>query len=298
VGKDFPGRALLDSAGKAYDQVLVFEHPTLQVSPWMNALDLARAFDGTQAEVDVICHSRGGLVVRWWIEVLQRELRPRTRVVFVGSPLMGTGLASPYRLRTALKLFANYAEAASQVSSLASLALPMFTVVQGLATLVGSASSLLAHTPVADAVVAMVPGLAAMSRYGPDGPAGAKVLDFIQGNCELEKLSFGSQGPASAAYFIITSNFETEAVGWQFWKAFRKPLQRMADAATDALFSGENDLVVDTASMSSLGVNAGVGVALTNPAQRLDFGTNASVHHLNYFAQPGTLSFIRQKLGF
>ena len=52
----------------------------------------------------MVCHSRGGLVTRWWLEVFQRDLMPRARVVFVASPLMGTGLASPYRLRTALKL--------------------------------------------------------------------------------------------------------------------------------------------------------------------------------------------------
>lgn len=64
------------------------------------------------------------------------------------------------------------------------------------------------------------------------------------------------------------------------------------------MFSGQNDLVVDTESMGGFGVNAGVGVAITNPAQRHDFGTNTLVHHLNYFSQPETLAFIRQKLGF
>ena len=282
---DGSGQALLTQAKAKYQQVLLYEHPTLQVAPWLNALDLARAFAGSQAQVDVVCHSRGGLVTRWWLEVFQRELLQHARVVFVAAPLMGTGLASPYRLRSALKLMTNYATALSNVASLAAVALPVFTVMQGLATLVGSATGLLSRAPLADAAVALVPGLAAMSRYGPD--AGT----FIQGNVELEKLSFGWQTPPPG-YFVVTSNFETQSVGWQFWKAFRDPVLRLADAGTDTLFSGHNDLVVDTASMGSIGVDA----AISDAGHRHDFGTNPTVHHMNYFSQPATVAFIRQAL--
>lgn len=287
------GRQLLQVARAHYQQLLVFEHPTLQVGPWINALDLARAFAGTRAEVHVVCHSRGGLVTRWWLEVLQRELLARARVVFVASPLMGTGLASPYRLRAALKLLANYAAAVGTVSGLAGLALPMFKVVEGLAALLASGTELLARTPVADATIAMVPGLAAMSRYGPDGG------DFIRGNVELEKLAFGWTD-APAGYFAVTSDFESNEVGWQFWQAFRRPIERLADAGADGLFSGANDLVVDTASMTQLGDAARI-VDRPPPAEPrhcLDFGTNDRVHHLNYFLQPETVTFMRRALGF
>lgn len=287
------GRQLLRAAQAHYQQVLVFEHPTLQPGPWLNALDLARAFAGTQAAVDVVCHSRGGLVTRWWLEVLQRELLARARVVFVASPLMGTGLASPYRLRAALKLLANYAAALGGASALAALAVPLFKVVEGLAALLASGSSLLAHTPVADATIAMVPGLAAMSRYGPDGG------EFIRGNVELEKLSFGWTVPPPG-YFTVTSNFESAAVGWQFWQAFRQPVQRLGDAGADLLFAGDNDLVVDTPSMDRLGPESRITDPLpaTGPRRRLDFGTNDRVHHLNYFQQPEVVAFIRQALAF
>jgi hypothetical protein len=266
--------------------VLLFEHPTLAVGPWLNALDLARAFGDTRAEIDVVCHSRGSLVVRWWLEVLSRHLLQRARVVYCGGPLMGTGLASPYRLRSALKLLTNFAAALDKASGLAALAVPLFAVVQGLMALVASATSVVARTPVADAVVAMVPGLAAMSRFGPDGK------EFISGNYELEKLGFGlAQAPAN--YFAVTSNFESPAVGWRFWEAFRDVKTRIADAATDVLFSGENDLVVDTASMTRIGVDA----VIQDATRRLDFGTNAQVHHLNYFSQPQTAAFIRGAFG-
>ena len=281
------GRDLLAAAQAHYDQVLVFEHPTLALGPWLNALDLARAFGGSHAQVDVVCHSRGGLVTRWWLEVLSPQLLDRARVVFVGSPLMGTGLASPYRLRTALKLLTNLAAALQQVAGLAALALPLMSVVQGLMSLVASATSVVADTPLTDAAVAMVPGLAAMSRYGPDGQT------FIHGNVELEKLGFGrTQVPPG--YFAVSSNFEPTDPGWRFWEAFRDIKGRVADLAGDVLFAAGNDLVVDTPSMTQLSLDA----AITDNARRLDFGTNAEVHHLNYFSQPRTAAFIRGALGF
>lgn len=287
------GRQMLQAAQAHYQQVLVFEHPTLQVGPWLNALDLARAFAGTQATVDVVCHSRGGLVTRWWLEVLQRELLARARVVFVASPLQGTGLASPYRLREALKLLANYAAAVGGTAALAGLAVPLFKVVEGLAALLASGSGVLAATPVADATIAMVPGLAAMSRYGPDGD------DFIRGNVELEKLAFGWTTPPPG-YFTVTSNFESAAVGWQFWQAFRQPLLRLGDAGADRLFAGDNDLVVDTPSMDRLSPEVRITDPLpaTGPGRRLDFGTNDRVHHLNYFEQPEVVAFMRTAWGF
>lgn len=281
---DGTGRQLLAAARAKYKQVMVFEHPTLAVGPLLNALDLARAFAGSTAQVDIICHSRGGLVTRWWLEVLSRQIAANARVIFCGAPMMGTGLASPYRLRTALKMLTNMVSVMQNVAELAALAVPLFAVVQGLMALVASATSLLAKTPIADAAVAMVPGLAAMSRFGPDGG------DFISGNYELEKLSFGWSTPPTG-YFSISSNFETEDPGWRFWRNFRK--ENIADTATDWLFSGANDLVVDTDSMTRMAST----VQITDPARKLEYGTNSVVHHLNYFSQPRTVQFIRSSLG-
>jgi len=67
---DGAGRRFLAAARAHYTQVLVFEHPTLAVGPALNAIDLARAFAGSRAQVDVVAHSRGGLVARWWLELL------------------------------------------------------------------------------------------------------------------------------------------------------------------------------------------------------------------------------------
>lgn len=287
AGHDF--LAALQSAGPdgrpPYDQVLLFEHPTLSVPPWLNALDLARAFQGADVDVDVVCHSRGGLVVRWWLEVLAPALLPRARVVFVGSPLMGTSLASPWRLRAAMRLLTNYVAALRTVAAFASLAVPLMSLVQGVMGLVASATTLAARTPLSDAAVAMVPGLASMARYGPDGDL------FLRGNFELEKLSFGARD-VPAGYHAITSEFESDAPGWQFWRWFRGDV--VAGAAADLLFPGPNDLVVDTASMTGLSPDATWPVA---PDRVRAFGPRDGVHHLAYFQQAGTVDFVRRAFG-
>ena len=86
------GGNLLGRAGNrksGYDQILSFEHPTVSVTPMLNAVDLARAFAASDATIDVIAHSRSGLVTRWWVEALDRPGNAR-RVILVGSPLGGT----------------------------------------------------------------------------------------------------------------------------------------------------------------------------------------------------------------
>lgn len=262
-----------------YDQLLAFEHPTLSVSPLLNALDLARAFRTTSAKLDVICHSRGGLVARWWFEVLNQNPRLGARVIFVGSPLEGTSLAAPDKLRAALSFLTNVSTAIRVASDVASAAVPLFGVVGGLMRLVGSAAGVAAHTPLVDAAIAMIPGLAAQSRIG--------------NNFELARLQAVAP-PASLESLAIRSDFEPSAPGWAFWKLFMKPGERLADAAADRLFAGPNDLIVDTASMTALGGNS----SISNKKSLLDFGHNDRVHHLNYFHQPETAAFIRDRFGW
>lgn len=91
AGRDFLGRAL-----QHYAQVLAFNHPTISVSPLLNALDLARLLADTAADIDVVCHSRGGLVTRWWLEAFDRG-PGRRRVVLVGSPFAAR-VSLPHRV--------------------------------------------------------------------------------------------------------------------------------------------------------------------------------------------------------
>ena len=84
AGNDFLGRAV-----SIYDQILAFDHPTISVSPMLNALEIARRFEGSKADIDIICHSRGGLVTRWWLEAFDKGGGSR-KAILVGAPLAGT----------------------------------------------------------------------------------------------------------------------------------------------------------------------------------------------------------------
>lgn len=272
LGASPAGRQLLGRAETAYDEVLAFDHPTLSVSPLLNALDLAELFRGCPASLDVICHSRGGLVTRWWLETQRGELAAQDRVVLVGCPLAGTGLAAAPRLRAALNLLANLGRALTVMGGLASAAVPFLTVATGLMRVFASLTSF-AATPLLDAGVALVPGLAGQARVG--------------NNPEILRLRRRA-APASR-YFAVRSNFEPQAPGWAFWKRFRA--QSLADLGADVVFEGENDLVVDTNSMTEL-----ADATVIPAADVLDFGTSEVVHHTTYFQQQQTVEFLARVL--
>jgi hypothetical protein len=267
------GRDFMQWATSRYAQILTYDHPTLATSPLLNAVDLARAFGGFKTDVDVVCHSRGGLVVRWWLDVLDTGDPKSKRACFVGAPLAGTGLASPPRLKGSLSLVSNIARALGPVSAAA----PFTVFVAGVFKVVASVTSLAAKTAAIDAAVALVPGLIAQSRVG--------------NNEQLHSLR-RAESVYQGRYFGVRSNFESESEGWQFWRYFRDVGTRLRDMAMDTVFESDNDLVVDSASMTELRHDRSL------PAdQVLDYGTNAVVHHSNYFEQPKTLDFIREKFG-
>lgn len=279
------GKAFLKQASGHYDQVLAFGHPTLSVSPVINACDLARHFRDCSAEVDVICHSRGGVVARWWREAFAPANMGRGKTIFVGSPLAGTNLAAPARLKAVLEMLANISRRLSQLSGVAAWASPwataLFTASKTLMQIVATITGGLAKMPVLDAGIALIPGLEGQSRHGA--------------NRELLCLRDHVSG-IPATYFAVRANFEPEDVGWAFWKKFRDPKLRLFDRAADAVFPGANDLVVDSDSMLDLADN------MFLPAnQILDFeqlaGFSSKVHHLNYFDFTETVDFFHSKLG-
>ncbi|MCA8960184.1 MAG: hypothetical protein KDC38_06705, partial [Planctomycetes bacterium] len=257
------GQAFLAQAHRHYDEIVAFDHPTLAVPPFLNARALAMALGSTRAHVDVICHSRGGLVARWWLEALDDGSRSKRRCAFVGSPLAGTSLASPPSIQATLSLFANIGRAIGTATAAA----PFLAVATGLFHVFSSVTSLVAKTPIVDAALALVPGLQAQSRVGNNG----------------EILSLRSGEFVPTRYFAIQSNFEPDRVGWAFWKAFRSIGTRAADLAVDPIFDGPNDLVVDTISMTALSDEQGIPKSHTH-----DFGTNGRVYHTNYFRQTET----------
>lgn len=268
---------LRKAAGGRYKAVLSFEHPTLSVSPWINALDLEAALVGVSGEIDVVCHSRGGLVVAWWLRNASRKVR---NVIFVGAPLEGTSLASPANLRSALQGLANVFSGLEAVSAPLSTIVPLMSAVTGLSAIFGGILQLGARTPLADATIVIVPGLAGQSRVG--------------NNAELDRLN-RSKWISSPRFHFVISNFEPkeeDAAWWQVWKFFRNPRDRLLNLGADAIFQDDNDLVVNTGSMTRL-----FGSTVTGK-NVCDFRTSDKVHHCNYFRQRETVRFFRAALEF
>jgi len=271
------GRRLLNRAmsgpGK-YDRVLFFDHATLSVSPVMNALELGRAMAGSSGQIDVVAHSRGGLVVRWWLEAFGHSLKlapnARVRAVLAGSPLNGTSLAAPDKIQNAMSLISNIGSFAETTLKVAGVTNPFLWVAGKLIEVIVSVSGALAKTPIVDALAALIPGLAGQS--------------MVSNNHEINRLRLGPC-VVTPAYYAIQSNFETNDPAWQFWKHFRG--KNIADKVTDLVFPGRNDLVVDTSSMSDLGVKK---LALAGPA--CDFQTSSSVWHCSYFEEDRTVNYI------
>jgi pimeloyl-ACP methyl ester carboxylesterase len=268
------GRAFLGAALGRYDSVLLFDHPTLSVGAVLNALDLSRWFARAKpnTKVDVVCHSRGGLVTRWWAEVMGGA-RLVNRAVLVGSPLAGTSLAAPPKLRAVAVMLTNWGNVLEAAGAAATLVVPLFSIATGILKVITSVTSVVGKTPLFDAAVAMIPGLACQSRVG--------------NNPEIMRLRDASAFPA---YYAVVSNFEAAPAGWKFWRHFFDR-SRLADRAADCLFDAENDLVVDTSSMCDLGEGDAAKIR-----EALTFGPGDGVHHLNYFSHPKTIAFLAEKL--
>lgn len=196
-----------------YDEVLVFDHPTLSVSPVLNAFDLFHQVADASGPLDVIAHSRGGLVTRWFLEGLGTGLSSSPcRAVLVGSPLGGTSLASPPRLRDSLSMLSNLGTVLKTGGAAAVVYMPLLAAPLALLRVASSVVSAAAKTPVIDAAVSMIPGLAAQSR--------------VDLNHELARVrGFAPAKPPT--YYVVRANFETEKAGWKFWKWFRGTSSRM-----------------------------------------------------------------------
>jgi hypothetical protein len=270
------GRAFLEDATATYDAVLGFDHRTLSQSPIDNATDLLRALQSIEWElppqIDVITHSRGGLVIRSLLEFLL-PLTPLNvhfgRVVFVAATNGGTTLARPENWHQLIDLYTNLAAASFKVISLlpqaAPAALALNEVIQGLGVFVKYAATKAADDDVA-------PGLAAMD------PNGA----FIK---RLNQLQAGQLSIDASYYCVVSSEFEARLDGAHEPSELPKRLLIWArDHVVDARMDEANDLVVNVASMGEIDPTAGDYVKDTHA-----FGRNPSVYHSTYFLQPGTV---------
>jgi CHAT domain/Ternary complex associated domain 7 len=273
----------LDNALKHYDAVLGFDHRTLSLDPLENAtalMGLLRALKTSEAPaIDVITHSRGGLVTRSLIELLlpfEREWHPRIdHVVFVAATNGGTRLAEPDNWHSFVDLYTNVALAGTRALGLIPQAQPFAVIAGGVIRGVGALVKYLIDEVVTDKAA---PGLAAME---PDG-------DFVR---KINEAQPGQPDPKQSNYFAVTSNFEPRGSGEGPREMPPALLMLLADGFVDRLFHTSNDLVVDVESMSAIDPAAGGFID-----DAFDFGNNRRVYHCNYFVRPETNAALQQWL--
>jgi hypothetical protein len=277
--------SLLNWMLRRYRAVLGFDHWTLSKSPGENAQLLLsqlpttwRSDQGRNAamEIDILCHSRGGLVARALTEKLKHQIRIR-RVVLVGVPNAGTGLADPNNWGMMADILVN------QVSI-------------DPTGLLGRLSSFLFYL-LAQGIEQQVPGLQAMRPLS--GSSRTDVNPFLS---ELQK----PDARSGTEYFVVASNYVPD----RDTLSLKTILQEVGDEAIDRFFAVPNDLVVETASMWALDKKSSwtEKIQALPPENIMLFNTmrggpegltpelQSGVHHTNYFLNRTVRDFIRNVL--
>jgi hypothetical protein len=242
-------RAVMAQLHERYGgRVMAFDHPTLSEDPPSNVRWLLSRLPAQPIELDIVCHSRGGLVSRllseqpahFGLDAAHVKVR---RIVLAGVPNGGTLLADPDHM----------------VHMIDRLTTVLAMIPDG-----GAAEFL-------EALVTAVKVIGRGALKGLDGlacmrPAG----DFLS--------VLNAPGGAAAEYFSVASDYEPADRG------LRGLVAGVADNVADQVFgNAANDLVVPMAGVHELDGHAGFPV---DAARRLQFGRELGVAHTGLFAQP------------
>jgi hypothetical protein len=268
-------------AARRYRAILGFDHWTLSKTPEQNAEGLWKLLPQdlrTRPQcLDIITHSRGGLVARSLIELLKHGEMVK-RVVFVGTPNAGTNLANPEKWGTAADFLINL----------------VHTDPTGI---YGRLSGFLVQLGAADGLQ-YVPGLMAQN------PAARGKNEF------LGRLLAAAAPPSHVEYYAVSANYTPARDDFNLVAL----LSEAGNLAVDSLFGQPNDLVVDTAHVWSIAVDSQIGEKskVILPARILLFNTDrqqkslalagittkevAGIHHVNFFRQGDVREFLRRVL--
>jgi hypothetical protein len=245
------------------DRVFAFDHPTLTEDPRQNAQWFLDAMpDGTELDLDIICHSRGGLVSRVLTEKFG-ELSAGARkinvgsLVFIAAPNRGTALTDANRLADYIEAYTNLINFGPAVPSGAAS-----SIKEILEVLVEIAKLL---------AVGVAPGLSGLESMLPKGPF-------------LTWLNSGSTG--KTRYYALASDFEPlTSPGQKDWLEER----------IDGIFKPDNndsivptDGVWDPAKPSGFPIPKGDSLILPK---------GQGVDHGGFFQNPASLAKIGAWLG-
>ena len=222
-------------------RVFAFNHFTMSHSPTQNVdwfVDQIPA--ATKLNLDIVSHSRGGLVSRLLSDTLhQRGSRVR-RIVFAGAPNSGTPLADPDHTTDLLNRY----------TSITRL-LPPSLAAEGLEGI------LMLVKAVAHGALKELPGLSAML---PDGEY-------------LKKLNSANDGSPDTQFYAIAADFEPDASR----KEFGSFAKRVSNKVVDAVFHEQpHDLVVPYRSVYEFNGHPKFPIA---EDRILRYGPENRIHH-------------------
>jgi hypothetical protein len=204
-----PAEVLRELHNRYEGRVFAFDHYTLSENPRQNVEWFLRQVpDGVGLDLDIVCHSRGGLVSRVLVErqsafsMGSRSLRV-DRVILVAVPNAGTILADSKHLGDLLDSYTNLLHF-----------LPDAGITDALEAIITVAKQL---------AVGVVRGLDGLSAMAPGG--------------EFQRWLNAVADDVGARYYALASNYEPRVSGF---REFAK------DLLLDTVFRRENDLVVPT----------------------------------------------------
>jgi pimeloyl-ACP methyl ester carboxylesterase len=229
-------------------RVFAFDHKTLSDDPKANVTWLLEQLpDGVELNVDIVCHSRGGLVSRVLAERGDELTRTGCRihvgrVIFVASPNAGTALAHAKHIGEFLERYTNLLNFLEVLPDNG-----VTDVLDGIITVAKQAA------------VGAFAGLVGLRAMEPGGA--------------FEKW-LAESTPNATRYYAIASDFNPTGPGLR---------ERFMNGLMDKVFEGvPNDLVVPTASVYEGGV-----APLFPISERLVLQGVEGVGHSGYFAAPG-----------
>ena len=202
--------ALAELSRRYGGRVFAFDHPTLSDNPAENVAWLVdRLPDDAALDLDVVCHSRGGLVSRVLAEqqgtlsLGARSLRVGS-VVFVAAPNAGTRLADPEHMGDFVDTYTNLLNFVPGN--------PVTDVLEGVVTVAKQLA------------VGALGGLSGLQSMRPGG--------------DFQRWLNAEGGRGGTTYYALGADFTPREPGFRAWAK---------DRLMDAVFGAENDLVVPTA---------------------------------------------------
>lgn len=192
-------------------RLFAFDHPTLSVTPRENVEWLLDQIPPeTTLDLDIVCHSRGGLVARVLSERLDattRDTRPVSvgSIVFVGSPNAGTKMADGTQVGHFLDTYTNLAS----------------------------------RIPGSTAVDTMAVVLAVVQHVASRGMTGLPGLQSMHPGGEFQTWLAEGDRVGDTKYFAIASDYEPRGAA----------MKRLAESQLSHLFEEAHDFVVPVESV-------------------------------------------------